>query len=221
MSDPAANPLDNMTLGQLRVMGEEFGIPGLTRLIRRQTASNYSQFVDALYLDMDEIIAIIQENPELRKDDEENRLTIDIVNMLRTMGYQASHDMKIGGHTDISVRGKNNYLWIGEAKIHGAYDELLDGFKQLCTRYSTGDTRQNCGGMIIYIRNIKAAAVVTEWRSRLSEEKLENYTAQECPALADMAFYSSHIHERSGMPFHVRHVGVILRFDPKDGVKAA
>lgn len=221
MNNADASPLDNFTVGQLRVLGDQFGIPGLSGLIKRQTASNYEQFVDALYSDLDDVISIIQENPELRKNDDENRLTIDIVNMLRTIGYQAGHDTKIGGHTDISVRGKNNHLWIGEAKIHGAYEELLGGFKQLCTRYSTGDAQQNCGGMIIYIRNVKAASVVTEWRARLSQQGLEGYSERDCPVRADMGFLSTHTHERSGMPFHVRHVGVILRFDPKDGANAA
>lgn len=221
MTSPDANPLDSFTLGQLRELGDQFGIPGLSAFIRRKTASSYEQFVNSLYTDLDEIVAIIQENPELRKNDDENRLTIEIVGMLRAYGYSAGHDTKVGGHTDISVRGKKNFLWIGEAKIHGAYDELLGGFKQLCTRYSTGDVGQNCGGMIIYIRNVKAADVVTEWRARLSQQGLEQYSDYDCPARAGMAFYSSHIHERAGMHFQVRHVGVILRFDPKDVPQAA
>jgi hypothetical protein len=42
-----------------------------------------------------------QENPELRRNDGEDRLTIEIVNVLRGMGYNAGHETKIGGHTDL------------------------------------------------------------------------------------------------------------------------
>lgn len=204
------------SLAELMDFGEIFGMPGIANQIKRMTASNYGQFVSILNDDIDDIIGRIQENPELREDDGEDRLTIDIVNMLKTLGYDADHERKIGGHTDISVRGKNHFLWIGEAKIHGAYEYLYSGFQQLCSRYSTGDHNQDCGGLIIYIRNKNAANVVKEWRERFQGSGLDELEISDCPKKPDLVFHSSHKHDRSGRNFRVRHIGVILNFAPRD-----
>lgn len=219
MSALEPNPLDNCTIRNIREISNALGIPGFERFLKRATVSTYEQFVSVLYEDLDDIIAGIQENPELRLNDDENRLTIDIVSLLKAWGYDADHDRKIGGHTDISVRGRNNYLWIGEAKIHGAYDELYGGFQQLCTRYSTGDHNQDRGGLIIYIRAMNATNVVYEWRERFQHCGLAELVLADCPTRPDLAFYSTHKHERSGRNFSVRHVGVMLYFKPKDADK--
>jgi len=113
-------------------------------------------FIRVLYEDIDKVIAQIQENPELRQNDTEDRLTIDIVNQLHILGYNASHDTKIGGHVDITVR-KNGFLWLGEAKIYRDNTYLWEGFTQLTTRYSIGDSNQEHGGLLIYIRDEDAS----------------------------------------------------------------
>jgi hypothetical protein len=33
------------------------------------------------------------------------------------MGYKASHDKKIGGHGDLVVEGRGNWMWIGEGFV--------------------------------------------------------------------------------------------------------
>lgn len=216
MSALEPNPLDDLTIRKYREFSSATGNTEFERFLKRATASSYEQFISVLYNDIDNIIAGIQENPELRLKDDENRLTIDIVHMLKMLGYNADHDRKIGGHTDISVRGKNHHLWIGEAKIHGGYDDLYSGFKQLCTRYSTGDHNQDRGGLIIYIRNKDAAKVIREWKERFQDCDLEELVLSHCPERPDFVFYSTHKHERSGRPFCVKHIGVMLYFDPKD-----
>jgi hypothetical protein len=161
-------------------------------------------------------VSIVQENPELREDDGEDRLSIELISILRAMNYDAEHEPKIGGHCDITVRGQQNFLWIGEAKIHKDYDYLYKGFQQLTTRYSTGDVGQNCGGLIVYIRNKDAKSVVANWRTHLENQKLDEYIHHDCAKRPELNFYSAHKHDRSGLPFHVRHIAVLLRFDPRD-----
>jgi hypothetical protein len=73
----------------------------LPKSIRRATASTYEQFTETLYSDLNDVVLSFQENPELRRNDGEDRLTIEIVNVLRGMGYNAGHETKIGGHTDL------------------------------------------------------------------------------------------------------------------------
>ncbi|WP_052915367.1 hypothetical protein [Pseudomonas brassicacearum] len=207
--------LDSLTIAQLRIMAPI--IPGVGLFFDRLLANTYEDFVNVLYKDLDAVLGGFQENPELLKKDGEDRLTIEIKRALRLLGYVATHDEKIGGHSDLVVRGKKDgFLWIGEAKIHSDYDYLYKGFQQLTTRYSTGDANQDCGGMLIYIKNNDAASVMAAWKAYLAKQPLENYTDAVCNERPNFVFFSVHKHDRSGTPFKVKHIGVILGFDPKD-----
>lgn len=181
----------------------------------RYCVNSYDKFLTILYKDIDSVIAKIQANRELRENDGEDRLTIDIVNLLEERGYNASHDKKTGGHVDITVQLKN-FTWFGEAKIHkDSYDYLLEGFKQLCTRYTTGDVNQDNGGLIFYIFQANVKRVMERWEKYLSEQKLPDYKYIECQQ-RPLAFFSEHIHDVSGRLFTIRHIPVMLHFNPKD-----
>lgn len=207
--------IQDFTIAQLRAMAPV--IPGVGAFFERLLASTYEEFVCVLYKDIDSILGGFQENPELLKADGEDRLSSEIKRSLKLLGYIATHDEKIGGHSDLVVRGKKpEFLWIGEAKIHSNYDYLYKGFQQLTTRYTTGDVNQDRGGMIIYIKNNDAKNVVVQWRAHLKAKALEDYADDNCAERPDFVFYSVHKHERSGAPFKVKHIGVILSFDPKD-----
>src|SRR5919202_1067547 len=171
-------------------------------------------FIRKFYQDLDKGIYQIQENPELRQSDKEDRLTIDIVNQLCCLGYEASHDPKIGGHVDIIVR-KSDFLWLGEAKIYSDNNYLWQGFQQLTTRYSIGDSNQRNGGLLIYIREEDASSIMKKWQNYLLEKRLHNYSFRPCQ-MRSLAFISTHRHERSGQDFHIRHIPVMLHFAPKD-----
>jgi hypothetical protein len=189
-------------------------VPGLGRFASRFLVDSYEDFTDVLYNDIDSIVRRIQENPELYKDDKEDRLTIDIKNQLCCMGYDASHESKIGGHVDLLVR-KRDFVWIGEAKIHRSYEYLWGGFQQLVTRYSVGDDHQSSGGLFLYIFNKNAKSVMEKWKGHLLSKGLPEFTIFECPK-RNISFFSSHIHEKSGQPFRVRHMQVLLHFSPQD-----
>lgn len=206
--------IGDYSLNDLKVLAPH--IPGIGNFINRLLADSYEDFIEALRIDIDEIVSKLQENPELLSEDGEDRLTSEIKRSLTHMGYKATHDEKIGGHSDLAVRGQKNYLWIGEAKIHSSYDYLYQGFQQLTTRYSTGDVNQDQGGMLIYIRNRDANAVVTNWRQHLRDKTLDSFEESDCKHRPNFAFITKHNHSRSGTPFTVRHIGVILGFDPQD-----
>lgn len=217
MSSASQNQISNYTVAQIEDMAEVLGITGLRNAIRRNTAATYQEFLDTFYADLGQVLSIFQENPELRKDDGEDRLTIEIISMLRIMGYAASHDSKIGGHSDIVVRGRLNFLWIGEAKIHrSGYDYIFKGFQQLCTRYSTGDVNQDAGGLIVYVKRKHSTAILKAWRKHLAKAKLPGYVATDGVTRKQFEFDTKHIHERTKTPFFVRHIVVSLYFDPQD-----
>jgi|LakMenE18May11ns_1017448.scaffolds.fasta_scaffold9823737_2 hypothetical protein len=210
--------LENLSLGELKEL--QCHIPALGNFLGRLLAKNYEEFISVLYEDIDAIVANIEENPELRQKDKEDRLTIEIKNSLKHMGYDASHDSKIGGHTDLSVK-KNKWLWIGEAKKHGSYNELFEGFQQLTTRYSTGSYNNCEGGMLIYIFNKNVSNVMSTWKKHLEKkEEVCNLGTSVCP-VNSLSFYSTHSHQRTGEEFKVRHIPFNLYFSPQDHKKSS
>jgi hypothetical protein len=215
----AANQGDtfNQAIEALQAIQERCGFYNYKIYQQAQEGDNLGFEDDSfgnLYKDLDKVIYQIQENPELRKNDKEDRLTIDIVNQLRILGYEASHDTKIGGHVDLTVR-KSDFLWLGEAKVYRSNNYLWEGFLQLTTRYSIGDCNQNNGGLLIYIKDEYASSIMESWQNYLLEKSLPNYSVRPCK-MRSLAFISTHRHERSGQAFHVRHIPVILYFAPKD-----
>jgi hypothetical protein len=209
-------PEENFSLRDLRMMGRTD--PRINKFLDRILAETYDDFIKILYQDFDDIILLIQENPEFYSDQhdrQEDKLTLEIRRNLVHLAYDASHETKHGGHTDLLVR-KGSYVWIGEAKIHRDYDYLWKGFLQLSTRYSTGDINQKNGGMIIYIFNQNTSLVMGKWQDRLKE----NYPSCDIKVCEKrpLAFFSTHIHEKSGNPFLIRHMPVMLYFDPKDRI---
>lgn len=205
---------ENLSLSKINQLGIDKQVPGLDGLIPRLLADNYQEFIEALYFDIDKIVSRIQRNPELHKNDGEDRLSIEIVNQLDCYGYKASHDTSIGGHADIVVE-KKDFIWIGEAKIHSSYDYLWEGFQQLCTRYSIGDSNQSEGGILIYIKNKDAKSVMAKWQNHLVTKNLDNLVCNSCQNRS-LAFFSIHKHTRSGLSFKVRHIPVMLHHDPQD-----
>ena len=204
--------IENLSLLQLKQFEQD--IPALAGFPSRVLATDYDGFINILYFDIDKIIFQIEENPELRQDDKEDRLTIDIKNQLCCMGYNASHDTKIGGHADLVVK-KGNFTWIGEAKIHSSYNYLWEGFLQLTTRYSTGNCNQRDGGIFIYIRNKDASSIIEKWKTHLLSKELPNYTYK-ASKNGELSFFSTHKHQGSGKDFKIRHMPVMLYFQPQD-----
>jgi len=204
--------IENLSLRELQNL-EQY-IPGLGRFPSRFLVTDYNQFIELLYKDIDDIIYQIQENPELRQKDGEDRLTIDIRDQLRRLGYDAAHDSKFGGHADLLVK-KGNFTWIGEAKIHSSYNYLWEGFLQLTTRYSTGDSNQRDGGIFIYIRQKNVSAIIEKWKNHLLSKELPDFNSEACEN-REISFFSTHKHEGSGQDFRIKHIPVILYFQPQD-----
>ncbi|MCK3514306.1 hypothetical protein MZI55_17305 [Escherichia coli] len=187
------------------------------RLYRRITCNSYDKFIEMFYIDLEKTIRLIEKNASLMQNDGEDRLSIEIINILIGFGYDSGHDNYINGHSDIVVSFKN-YTWIGEAKIHSSYDYLMEGFHQLCSRYSTGSEDDCQGGLIIYVKSNNALDVVEKWKKTLTSKKddFEDFYLSDCKTREKLSFYSSHKHPKSGLPYKVRHFAVILGFAPKD-----
>ncbi|WEY37752.1 hypothetical protein [Paraburkholderia sp. SUR17] len=196
---------------RLAMIRPEWGL-----LADRMLVASYAEFVTVLYRDIDQCVAKIEEDPHIRSKDGEDRLTAELIAMLCSRMYDASHDEKVGGHSDIVIRHPAGYLWVGEAKIHKDYAYLEKGFNQLTTRYLPGTPHADEGALIVYVRVADCAGVVSEWRERLSALVLPEYSDADCERRKELGFFSEHKHEGSGRKIRIRHIAVKQHHDPKD-----
>lgn len=212
MSENNSLTFDSLTVAQLQSPLMRITCPEVAQLADLLLCGTYDRFIELLYRDIDNCIKNMEEDPKVRKQDSEDRLTEDFRTHLKARGtYIVTHDEKIGGHCDLIVRDRNQrYLWLGEAKIHSDYAWLEKGFSQLCDSYAPGTSDANQGGLIVYIRTKMAKNVLTNWKNRLIQKNLDSYSIQECPSRKELAFFSTHTHERSGLPYKVRHMAVVL-----------
>ncbi|MFC4271831.1 hypothetical protein GQF03_16295 [Sneathiella chungangensis] len=144
----------------------------------------------------------------------EDALTLELCSMLKMAGFQAVHDKDVGGHCDISIEGKDMFLWLAEAKKHSSYSWLDKGFQQLATRYSTGVKGQDHGDVLVYCYAADAKTKIQKWRGELESRNSDVKTEDSCSN--PLQFFSKHIHPSSGLDFHVRHKAIALYWNPKD-----
>lgn len=177
-------------------------------------SGTYQAFADKVEEAIDGILDRMAENPQLRLNKSEDELTVEIIDNLRTMGVEATLTSTVGGHCDVVVRGKRNFAWLGEAKIDHDLPWILKGYRQLFTRYSTGQDDQNRGGLIIYVRKPRADIVLADWKAELAANEPSSSTL-DCPKRR-LAFLSDQTHPRTGAAYRVRHVATSLFFEPQD-----
>lgn len=175
-------------------------------------AKNHEQRLQCVEAAMDWIAQEHSKTRQHRHGRDEDALTTDIITDLKAIGFTAHHDTDYGGHCDIVIEARDDFLWIGEAKIHKGYDWLLKGFQQLDTRYSTGLRGQDNGGLIIYCKTARVDQIMGIWRKRLSKSRAD----VEIETCKDNVFRSKHIHKSTGNIFTVCHLPISLYFKPED-----
>lgn len=185
--------------------------PGRIQL-RMPFAASHQERRELVEEAVDWIAQEITKTCHLRQENSEDEISIDFVSMLKAMGFQAAHDTQYGGHCDIIVEAKNDFLWIAEAKIHSSYAWLEKGMAQLSTRYSTGLEGQDCGEILVYTYSPRLDKIMLEWADRL-KAAVSGIQIQDVDK-DKLTFLSVHVHEKSGRPFRVRHKGVTLHFNP-------
>lgn len=205
---------DGITLQELlEIFGDS---PADLIKIRYLKARTHKQRVQAVDAAIDWAVSELAKTARHHLQASEDSLTLQIVINLKAMGFQASHDTDVGGHCDIVIEGRDGFLWLAEAKIHGNYPWLLKGFRQLTERYSTGIAGQTDGGLIIYSRRPRIDRMMKAWSKHLKEHE-RGVTVTACPK-APPAFISKQIHTRTGDEFKIRHVPVSLYFNPTDAL---
>lgn len=204
--------MSHITLEQFnRYAGKKSVQAAITR-VRIGEDGTYPEFIEQLYKDLDQAIYDLQATREMRQNDGEDRITIDILSRLNVVGYNATHDTKTGGHVDLSIRLGDDHSWIGEAKKDGNFQE---GLLQLTTRYvqASGNYAHDHAGLLFYlIKTPDASGTLNRWKNKITSD---GSFSIDCSKNI-LAFYSVHTLEGSGTALNVRTMGISLHHDPKD-----
>lgn len=180
-----------------------------------QCAPNHEKRVPALEAILEQAYGSLVRNRHLNHDHSEDALTVGIIDQLKNFDVEATHDAQDGGHCDIHVTAKDQFLWIAEAKIHRDYSWLEKGFLQLSTRFGVSVYGRDHGEVIIYCRTGAAAQVLSEWKRRLTENHDEIKICEDM-IKSRLWFRSSHPCKSTGGDFFTRHRIVPLFWEPED-----
>lgn len=200
--------------------------PALRKLTLRLSAfqgrATYTQFLEAFYHDLRTIFDNLSETSHYRSNDCEDRITVDIIAQLKAQGYRAQHDSFVNGHVDIIVEAAQ-HKWMAEAKRDYNLSKILKGFRQIFTRYTPGVSYNRAGtesGMLIYVqKSANGSALMEKWLAHLKKFCQRAYgeaiTSNQCTD-CDLFYYTEHTHFKSGHKVKIKHMPVLLRFDPQD-----
>ena len=204
--------MDSINQSRLDVITQRHGDGWLIRQFEINFPTNAEEFVSRLYAEIKRIVEHLESTAHDKQDDGEDKLTRYVVGLLNQTGYQATHDQDQKGHTDLIVCS-GDYKWLSEAKRHSDYDWLFHGLQQLQT-YATG--REAGYGLLIYIFNQNASAVMDEWRRRLTQSE-NNHTKciKDGDGNESLTFWSIHEHQASGTDMNTKHIGVSLYCQPR------
>lgn len=184
--------------------------PEFRGMVQRKLAADKNIFVKQLYEDLDDAIQNLENDKHFYQDAKwgEDELTASIKNFLKGRFYDVEHDTQHGGHVDLLVKHQfGKFEWIGETKLWRGPKSIHNGWIQLTERYGTGTSRDDHGGILIYIKSDKSAVKFNEWKeffsTTVSDAEIE---AEGSP----LRFKSITKHPATALPYHVRHMGVSL-----------
>lgn len=168
-------------------------------------------FLSRLYEELDAIISSIEASPKEHSNDSEDRLSIEIVNMLKSARYTATKDPTHGGHVDIYVEPKSGkFKWYGEAKIWNGVNYLDGGMNQLLTRYASG--KELNLGFLVYFKADNLVKKMSDWKEHLNSKLDVNKDLTE--EINNFSFYTVHKHT-TGSDIKVRHFSINIYWNPK------
>lgn len=178
-------------------------------------AQNHDSRVKAVQKCVDYACNLLEQHKHKKQGLDEDAITLQICEMLKMAGFDATHDEDIGGHCDVVVKGDDLFLWLAEAKKHSSYEWLDKGFQQLSTRYSTGVKGQDNGDILIYCYVEDAKKMLDKWREELKKRN-KQVKVKDSPCGNPLIFLSSHKHSSTGLDFNIRHKVIALHWKPKD-----
>ena len=190
----------------------------------RHSITNYDEWVDVLYKDIDEVFATCLDQVEILRSLKEPQISSIIGSYLGMRFYTVGIDADKNGNADLSVQS-GSFRWIGEAKIisndsNTDLNYLFGVLKQLLTRYSKGQGNALDGGMLIYIKPNSRfhgeTDVLASWIQHVESNEQSYLEQHPCPN-KKTNIVSKHKHPVTKNPYAVRHMPLTLLHLPEDG----
>lgn len=144
----------------------------------------------------------------------EDALTGILAFGLEMKGFTADHDNYRNGHCDLLVK-EGRFEWYGEAKLDKGPQYTLEGFRQLCDRYTPGSGYARRGGLIVYTQKSNKLEVLNDWVAKIQAD-YEHATVFTPVCLNTLTSMSSHNHPATGLPIKVRHYPISFYHEPTD-----
>lgn len=186
----------------------------LGRMMLHMNVDIYRSFLDLVDRAILFVVKEITADPSSKQDMTEDELTEFLRVGLKSMGFNATHDTKTGGHCDLVIEEHGDLKWLGEAKKVDETDSswLLDGYLQLTTRYTNGRLEQAHGGMIIYSYIENTVKMMSTWQKYLlgKNPKISIDSTNDSGTI----FTTRENLSSSGTDYFVKHIPVQLFFNP-------
>jgi hypothetical protein len=111
------------------------------------------------------------------------------------------------------------FKWLGEAKIYRDNSVLMDGFRQLATRYATVNSSGNSfGGYLIYNFRADTLTLLNDYKLK-SEAKFKTEFTDFSITDSDedmLQFSTKHRDKATGLYYCVQHIPFSFFFEPND-----
>lgn len=196
----------------------ERNAPELFELYANKNPSSQQDFYKSLYKSLEDISldAYQQRNYKVRHCEEE--LATYFSERLQRSLFNSEREGDRSGHVDIIVKalidGKK-VEWYGECKIlalTGSNYDIHQGYKQLTTRYATGNYSEH--GIIVFNKKNNNLKRVNDWWIYLrNKESIRN--KQDC-SISKKAFITQFQEESTGDEVNIWHFFVPLFYNPQD-----
>lgn len=134
----------------------------LKMLSAQQVSINYEEFLELLFLRIDEFIHEIEKQADYLSDASEDAITAHLASQLNaTKFFDAKEQTYQRGAVDLTVNYKK-HTWRAEAKIAYSNDKIFEGLLQLLTRYVVRDTNV---GLLVYVVSGSFKNKFNSWKS--------------------------------------------------------
>lgn len=206
-----------MSGNTMRQLNEFVSHEELHAFVRQSAITTVEDFADYLYEELDHAIKHVQHGKDhLHKagHPHEDLITHQICLVLAgSRKLHADHDAHNNGNVDITIKYKD-YVWLGEAKIYHDNSNIMEGWRQLVNRYSTGEEDERFGGLLIYFFVDSVLDKMRSWSDYLKERE-EGLVFRQCER-RKICLVSEHEHRISQETVEIRHMPVMLQFAPDD-----
>jgi hypothetical protein len=180
--------------------------------------TDYESFLEALYYAIEKIVMVNLEKSKSNLPKDENHISDIIVGQLYGLNYDASREESSNGNVDVTVKFAE-FIWLAEAKIFNSNPYLLEGFKQLASRYSTASNLEaNKGAYLIYNFRANTKELIDSYKAYSLAQlppDFPDYQVKDCP-VHPLRFFSTHTEAGSGLEYQIKHIPFTFYFDPVD-----